>query len=111
MIELRTSRGLPVHVPESPEEDPSPKFHARDPQGITEYYRANGYVVVRSLFNSNDCDYIRNLWDIEIKPSRDFIYRQATSRAEKHTVNAGNWIMNPISNLQSIDPVRYPHFR
>jgi phytanoyl-CoA hydroxylase len=111
MIELRTPRGLPVKVPAFPQEDPSPKFELEDYESIRSYYNSNGYAVVRSVFKSSECDQIRRLWNEEIKPSRAFIYRQTTSKAEKHVLNAKNWVMNPILNLQSVDPVRYPGFR
>ncbi|HUB63313.1 MAG TPA: phytanoyl-CoA dioxygenase family protein [Methylocella sp.] len=111
MIELKTPRGLSVNVPETESEDPSPKFDARDSAGIKSYYDQNGYVIVRSLFQSSDCERIRELWDKEVKPSREFIYRQATAKAEKHVFNSKNWVMNPILNLQSVDPEKYPGFR
>ncbi len=111
MIALKTPRGLSVKVPELPQEDPSPKFNADDRRSIKTYYDANGYVIVKSLFEADACDQIRRLWDTEIKPSRHFIYRQATARAEKHVFNAQHWVMNPILNLQSVDPKLYPRFR
>jgi phytanoyl-CoA hydroxylase len=111
MIELKTPRGLPVRVPEHPQEDPSPKFAAQDEKAIKAYYDSNGYVIVKSLFEHNDCDRIRDLWEREVKSSTDFIYRQATAKAERHVFNARRWIMNPILNLQSVDPRRYPGFR
>lgn len=111
MIELKTPRGLSVAVPESPTEDPSPKFSAQDITSITAYYELNGYVVVKNLFSSQDCDTIRDLWDREVKPSTEFIYRQATAKAERHVVNKKGWVMNPILNLQSINPHSFPRFR
>jgi phytanoyl-CoA hydroxylase len=111
MIELRTPRGLKVRVPETPAEDPSPKFSLSDSIAIRRYYRDNGYVVVRSLFPGSICDRIRGHWNTEVKPSSDFIYRQATAKAERHVLNARGWVMNPILNLQSVDPRRYPNFR
>lgn len=111
MIEQRTPRGLGVSVPETGSEDPSPKFAPGDAAGIAAYYREHGYVIVRGLVPAQDCRHIRALWEREVKPSRDFIYRQATARAERHVLNAQGWVMNPILNLQSVDPRRYPGFR
>lgn len=111
MIELKTPRGLSVSVPEIPGEDPSPKFDKSDRKGIKDYYDAQGYVIATSLFDAQVCDQIRELWNKEIKPSPDFIYRQATAKAERHVFNSQRWVMNPILNLQSIDPRRYPKFR
>lgn len=111
MIELNTPRGLSVSVPEIPTEDPSPKFSAHDISSIKAYYELNGYVIVKNLFRSQDCDAIRVLWDKEVKPSTEFIYRQATAKAERHIVNSKGWVMNPILNLQSINPRSFPRFR
>jgi len=111
MIELRTPRGLRVDVPEAEGEDPSPKLELAEAAAIRRYYTDNGYVIVRGLFSTGDCEHIRSLWDSEVKPSRHFIYRQATAKAERHVLNAQGWVMNPILNLQSVDPRRYPRFR
>jgi len=51
------------------------------------------------------------LWDSEIKPFRGFIYRQATAKAETHSLNARGWVMNPILNIQSLHPGRFGRFR
>jgi phytanoyl-CoA hydroxylase len=111
MLELQTPRGLVVRVPESDEEDPSPRFDVADSGGLRAYYEANGYVVARSAVSRQACEGIRRLWDSEVKPSRAFMYRQATARAERHVLNANGWVMNPILNLQSVDPRLYPSFR
>jgi len=111
MIELRTPRGLKVAVPENSSEDPSPKFALTDRDAIKAYYHDNGYVVLRGLFAGADCDRLRTLWAKEIKPSQAFIYRQATAKAERHVFNEQGWVMNPILNLQSVDPRKYPEFR
>ena len=111
MISLKTPRGLPVEVPESLHEDPSPRFSVADTAAARAYYEENGYVIFRDLFTPQTCDEMRRLWDRDIKPYKGYIYRQATARAETHIKNANGWIMNPILNLQSVDPVRFAEFR
>lgn len=111
MIELTTPRGLPVAVPETLEESSSPRFAPDDHKGIVDYYAENGYVVVAGLLDGHKCDEARRLWEEEVKPSDRFLYRQATAKAEKHVKNAQGWIMNPILNLQSVDPDHYGEFR
>jgi phytanoyl-CoA hydroxylase len=111
MIELATPRGLPVKVPESPSEDPSPRFEFDDKDDIKAYYEEHGYVIVKKLFKTEICDIQRRLWEEEVKPFGGYIYRQATARAEKHVFNQNGWVMNPILNLQSLDPRRFPKFR
>lgn len=111
MLELKTPRGLPVFVPETDDEDPSPKFDVNDIEGFRRYYEENGYAVVRGLFTPTQCDGLRELWDREVKPHRGFMYRQATAKVERHITNAQGWIMNPILNPQSVDPHHFPNFR
>ena len=111
MIELPTPRGLTVRVPESDEEDRSQKFAGSDPAAILSFYREQGYVILPGLMPVAKCDEIRRLWEKEIKPSRAFMYRQATAKAERHSLNEKGWVMNPILNLQSVDPLKFGEFR
>jgi len=111
MINLKTPRGLPVSVPEFEHEDPSPKFKIDDLDKIKNYYQENGYVIVKNLILEGDCNHIRQLWEQEVKKHKGYIYRQATAKAERHIKNDDGWIMNPILNLQSIDPIFFPNFR
>lgn len=111
MISLKTPRGLPVRVPEDFSEDPSPRFTVNEPEKIKAYYLENGYVIVKSVFSTDTCDSQRMLWEREVKPFRGYIYRQATGRVEKHVLNERGWVMNPILNLQSVDPRHFAKFR
>ncbi len=111
MIELKTPRGLPAFVPETHDEDPSTKFTTDQVEEIARYYEEYGYAVIRGCLDPADCDKIRSLWAAEVKPSRAFIYRQATAKAERHVFNDKGWVMNPILNLQSVDPKRFSQFR
>jgi phytanoyl-CoA hydroxylase len=111
MIELTTPRGLAVAVPEIAGEDRSRRFEPGDKTATRAYYDANGYVIVSKLVPAGDCDEIRRLWDTEVKPYRGFMYRQATAKAEQHVLNGSGWVMNPILNLQSVDPRHFPKFR
>ncbi|MET3106080.1 phytanoyl-CoA hydroxylase [Oxalobacteraceae bacterium GrIS 2.11] len=111
MIELKTPRGLPVSVPEHESEDPSPKFDLNDSANILNYYNENGYVIIRNLISNEQCATIRELWNGEVKGFDGFMYRQATAKVEKHVKNSNGWIMNPILNLQSVDPDYFPKFR
>ena len=94
MIALTTPRGLPVAVPETVAEDPSPRFTAHEPDRIKAYYREHGYVVVKSVFSPEVCDTQRSLWEQEVKPFRGYIYRQATGKVEQHILNPTN--LHPV---------------
>lgn len=111
MIALHTPRGLPVNVPETDAEDPSPKFRVNELRAAREYYADNGYCVIRGAIDPQACEELKSLWASEIKPSRSFIYRQATAKAERHHKNANGWVMNPILNIQSMDPREFAEFR
>jgi phytanoyl-CoA hydroxylase len=111
VIELKTPRGLPVRVPEELSEDPSARFVVGDAKNAKEYYERYGYVILHGLFSAETCDQARNLWNDEIKPHNGHIYRQATAKAERHVKNKNGWVMNPILNLQSVDPRHFPDFR
>lgn len=111
MLSLRTPNGLRVDTPETLAEDPSPRFGVDEPDAIRTYYGVNGYVVVKGLLPAVDCDRMRALWDSEVKPFDGKMYRQATARLEAHRLNGKGWVMNPILNLQSVDPSKFPDFR
>jgi phytanoyl-CoA hydroxylase len=111
MLKLYTPRGLDVDVPEIPVEDCSPKFKLSDVADISDYFKEYGYVIIQGLIPRDRCDAMRQSWDSEVKPFKGFMYRQATAHAERHVVNDRGWVMNPILNIQSIDPTKFGNFR
>lgn len=111
MIALKTPRGLSVAVPESLAENNSERFDAKEIDAIRAYYLENGYVVVKEVVTVASCTTIRRLWDEQVKVCNGFIYRQTTAKAERHRFNENGWVMNPILNLQSLDPQRLGDFR
>lgn len=111
MIALQTPRGLSVAVPESLAEDPSLRFAPDEFEALKAYYLAYGYVVVRGVISAQACLEMRRLWDNTVKPNKSFIYRQTTAKAETHKLNGNGWVMNPVLNLQSLDPQRLGEVR
>jgi phytanoyl-CoA hydroxylase len=111
MIQLQTPHGLPVQVPETDAEDPSLKFTVEQRREAKDYYHKYGYVVFRDVIERQDCERAMSLWADEVKPSSEFIYRQATARAEKNVLDEHGRVMNPILNLQSIGPKHFPKLR
>jgi phytanoyl-CoA hydroxylase len=111
MIELKSPRGLPVSVPETIAEGPTVRFRPDQFAEIRRYYDEFGYVVVAGAIAPGICDRMRSLWERQVKTSDRFIYRQATAKAERHVTNEQGWIMNPILNLQSVDPAAFGDFR
>ena len=111
MIKLNTPHGLPVNVPEITAEDPSPKFSIEELDGIKDYYIENGYVIIKNLFPKQKCNQIMELWDEEVKSFNGYISRQTTGKPQKNIKNKNGWIMNPILNLQSLNPKFFSKFR
>lgn len=111
MISLTTPNGLPVSVPESLEEDISKRFDRATLPEAKKYYEENGYVIVKNVVPHDACEKIRALWDCEVKSTRRHIYRQATAKSERNVLNDKGWVMNPILNLQSINPRHFPGLR
>lgn len=105
MIQINTPNGLIVEVPNTKSEDDTPRFNVlSNSEKAFSYYTNHGYVIFSRCVNKEVCDKIRNNWETEIKPFKGKIYRQETAKAEKNIFNKNNWIMNPILNIQSLNP-------
>jgi phytanoyl-CoA hydroxylase len=105
MIELLTPNKLKVSVPENINEDKTPRFTINDEmQEAINYYHNNGYVIFSNCVAKETCDHLRELWEKNIKTFKGKIYRQTTAKAEKNNFNKNNWVMNPVLNLQSLNP-------
>lgn len=111
MINLKTPNGLKVEVPETLTEDVSLRFTVDQAEEAREYYAENGYVIFTEVLERKKCEEIRDAWDSEVKSSNRFIYRQATAKSERNVLNSKNWVMNPILNLQSLNPTYFGKLR
>ncbi len=110
MLAAFTRNHLPVNVPETPEEDPSSRFSGMD-QAALEYYREQGYVIFSGILNQATCARLRSDWEREVKPFGGKIYRQTTARLEVNAFTPEGWVLNPVLNLQSLDPSCFPQLR
>ncbi|MFT4636064.1 MAG: phytanoyl-CoA hydroxylase [Arenicella sp.] len=111
MISLKTPNGLNVEVPETSIEDVSPKFTIEQKLEANSYYEKHGYVVFKGVIDKKICEKVRSIWDAEVKPSKKYIYRQATAKSELNVLNEKGWVMNPILNLQSLNPKYFGRLR
>ena len=112
MIDLLTPNGLKVKVPETETEDNTPRFNfSNDMENAINYYEKNGYVIFSSLISRETCNQLRSLWGKKIKPYKGTIYRQTTAKVENNLFNERDWIMNPILNIQSLNPKLFNSFR
>lgn len=99
-----TRNKIRVNVPETIDEDSTIRFKIHEIDKAKKYYFENGYVVFEDLIEKKDCDLIRNNWNFYIKKYSGKIYRQTSGKAEKNQFNKKNWIMNPVLNIQSLNP-------
>ena len=112
MLDLYTPNKIKVKVPETQIEDDTPRFNLDgDLTKANNYYNDNGYVIFSSAVSVKTCEKLREYWDREVKTHKGTIYRQATAKAEKNIFNEKRWIMNPILNLQSINPNLFKNLR
>lgn len=102
--------GRTVDIPSTPEEDFA-YFTPDQTEAYATYYRENGYVVLRGMVTDGLCDAVNKAFDKEVYPSNGFIYRQTTARAERNAFTDHDFMINPVLNVQSVDPSRYPEFR
>tara|TARA_B100000927_G_C16433234_1_gene456497 strand:- start:238 stop:1224 length:987 start_codon:yes stop_codon:yes gene_type:complete len=111
MISLKTPNGLHVEVPDINNEDVSKKFTLDQKPEAREYYEAHGYVIFKGVIDTKIIKSVRSAWDEEVKPSTKYIYRQATAKSELNVLNKKGWVMNPILNLQSLNPKYFGKLR
>ncbi len=107
---IKDPLGKTIEVPVSLADDIA-YFKSDDMQGIRSYYEAEGYVVVRGLFDPEECDRAHEAFEKEIKPAKSFIYRQATANPERNVYTEHGFVLNSIQNVQSVDPTQFPQFR
>ena len=111
MLELKTRKNIKIDVPENLDEETTKYFSLDNISEALNYYKDNGYVVLRGLIKDEYCDEIRINWNNNIKNYKGKIYRQTTGNAEKNVFNNNNWVMNPLLNLQSINPLKFKELR
>jgi phytanoyl-CoA hydroxylase len=109
MFTIPAPTGGAVHIPVSAREDRE-YFTAFD-SAAKEYLAAEGYVVVRKLIDPSLCAAVREAFELEIKSYKGFLYRQTTARAERNSFNSLGHVMNPLLNLQDLEPGRFSRVR
>ena len=107
---IRDPAGIDIKIPATAEEDFA-YFTPDQTQEITDYYRENGYAVVRGLVSRDKCEAAMALFDREVKPADRFIYRQTTANPERHSFTDHGLMQNPILNIQSLDARHFPRFQ
>ncbi len=112
MIELQTKGGFTCSVPETEEEDLTPKFTLnRDDNAIIDFYKNNGFVVIKKILVRENCKKLINYWNKEVKSFNGKIYRREGAKLEKNVFNHNKWVMNSVLNIQSLNPKQFPLLR
>lgn len=109
MFSIPSPAGEPVSIPESLREDLE-YFDALDASAL-EYLETEGYVVIRGLADPGACAAVCRAFAEEVKPYPGFLYRQATAKAERNEFNEHGHVMNPLLNLQDLEPQRFAKLR
>ncbi|MCI0600417.1 MAG: phytanoyl-CoA dioxygenase family protein [Beijerinckiaceae bacterium] len=102
--------GRAIAIPKSAENDFA-YFGLADSAGLRSYYDSEGYVVVRGLIDPHACDRAHAAFEREVKPSKSFIYRQATADPERNVFTEYGFMLNAIVNVHCVDPNLFPEFR
>jgi phytanoyl-CoA hydroxylase len=109
MYEIEAPTGRPILIPDDVSED-APYFSTVTAEAA-EYYRREGYLVLRGATPKALCAEIRGAFAAEVTPHKGRIYRQASARAERNAFNAFGHVMNPIQNPQDLDQRVFPRLR
>jgi len=107
---IRDPMGTPIRIPAAHDEDHA-YFSLREAAAIRQYFDENGYVVIRGLVPRELCDQARMHFDREVKPFPGHIYRQTTANPERHAFSDAGLMLNPILNVQSLDPRSFARFK
>lgn len=91
--------------------DDDPYFTVDQADELRAYFAEQGYVVVRGLVPPERCAAAIAAFDDEVRPFGGHIYRQTTARPERHELTDRGFVRNPLLNVQSLDPRRFPRFR
>jgi phytanoyl-CoA hydroxylase len=103
--------GAAIGEPVDVEIDADHYLQLRTAEALHDYYRENGYVVVRNLIPADLCDQARQAFAREVKPFGGYLYRQASANPEKHQWSSHGYMLNSILNIQDISEAKFPEFR
>ena len=98
-----------ITVAEDPAED-GPAFTASTLEAADDFYRANGYVVLRGLVEASLCDAVRAGFET-LRHSRIPMLRQRNMCYERNAFNADGFLDNPIFNVQDLPTRRCRGFK
>ena len=110
MLRTVSPIGSELLVPESIDED-EPYFTCDDLDGACEYYRAQGYVVLRGLVSAALCDRVLDAFQHEARVSQVPILRQKNMQYERNEFDHHGFLNNPIFNIQDLQTKHFKAFK
>lgn len=82
-----------------------------EPERLREFFAAEGYAVVRGAVPRSLCAAARTAFASEVKPSRAYFKRHASSDFEQHEFTEAGFMKYPIMNIQDLPERAYGIFR
>jgi phytanoyl-CoA hydroxylase len=82
-----------------------------DRAALRAHYVDQGYVVVRGAVPRELCARAVAAFEREVKPSRDYFKRHASSDFERHVFTEAGFMKYPIMNIQDLPGARFGGFR
>ena len=101
-----TSRRTPANCPQA-----SSFLPLADPIGLRAHFLDEGYVVVRDAVPKAWCEAAKAAFAREVKPSRAYFKRHASSDFERHVFTEAGFMKYPIMNIQDLPEAEYGTFR
>jgi phytanoyl-CoA hydroxylase len=86
-------------------------YPVADHAGLRAHYLDQGFVVVRGAVPRELCARAVAAFEREVKPSRAYFKRHASSDFERHVFTAAGFMKYPIMNLQDLPSDRFADFR
>jgi len=110
MFSITAPGGNEIQIPATLQEDKQ-YFTIAQVKEAAEYYRENGYVVLRGGVSPEVCKAVRQEFEQKVKNYDGFLYRQTGGNPEKHRLNDKGFVMNPILNVQDVPTRSLGDFR
>jgi phytanoyl-CoA hydroxylase len=82
-----------------------------DPVALRSHFAQEGYVVVRHAVPGSLCQAALAAFERDVKPSRAYFKRHASSDFERHVFTEAGFMKYPIMNLQDLPEVDFGIFR
>lgn len=112
LFRIHDPTGTEIDIPTVVDQETDPYLKLQTNASRLEYYRQNGYVVVRSLIPPQLCDRVKQAFEAEVKPYKGHLYRQTSSgAAEKHNINKYGYMLNAIMNILNLNEDLFPNFQ